>query len=272
MLFLQPHHIIDLYCLVDDIVPTIEKPQGGRPTLLSSSELITLLVWNTLVLKQQTLKDLHGWIQLYHTADFPHLPHYSAFVDHCHRVIPLLVLLLQHLLHYHAHVRFLDSTMLPVCTNERASRHRVARSVAAWGKNHQGWHYGFKLHLAIDHIGKLCGLIFTPADVYDAQMIPHIVNTYTKVAVGDSHYGARVMRQKVFTLFGTLVITPPHWKQTRKLMTQWQHTLLSWRPKIESVFDYLKEHLHLVSSFPRSIAGYFLHYLRILTGYQLMHG
>jgi hypothetical protein len=42
------------------------------------------------------------------------------------------------------------------------------------------------------------------------------------------------------------------------------------RQKIEGVFDYLKQYLHLQSSVPRSMQGYALHYLRILLGYQLL--
>jgi len=70
--------------------------------------------------------------------------------------------------------------------------------------------------------------------------------------------------------YGTLVVSQPHFKQNKKLITDWQYALLRTRPKIESVFDYLKEHLNLVSSFPRSVAGYLLHYVRILLGYQIM--
>jgi hypothetical protein len=55
-----------------------------------------------------------------------------------------------------------------------------------------------------------------------------------------------------------------------KLLAGWQLLLLRARPKIESVFDYLKNHLGLVTSFPRSAAGYLFHYLRILLAYQLM--
>jgi hypothetical protein len=53
-------------------------------------------------------------------------------------------------------------------------------------------------------------------------------------------------------------------------MTESQRKLLRRRPKIETVFDYLKQHLHLQTSFPRSMQGYALHYLRILLGYQLL--
>jgi hypothetical protein len=69
---------------------------------------------------------------------------------------------------------------------------------------------------------------------------------------------------------GAFVLAYPHPKQKRKLMADWQQSLLGLRPKIETVFDYLKEHLHLVSSFPRSVGGYLFHYVRILLGYQVM--
>ena len=88
--------------------------------------------------------------------------------------------------------------------------------------------------------------------------------------VGDSHYGARVMGRRIFETFGTIIVAPPHFTQKRKILTWWQDLLLKARPKIESVFGYLKERLSLVSSFPRSVKGYLFHYLRILLSYQVM--
>ncbi len=78
------------------------------------------------------------------------------------------------------------------------------------------------------------------------------------------------MRRHVFEAYGTIVIAPPHPKQRKKMMTAWQHLFLKVRSKIESVFDFLKEHLQLVSSFLRSTRGYLLHYVRVLLGYQVM--
>lgn len=270
MLFLQSHHITDLYCLIDDTVPKVLKPKGGRPPVLSDSELTTILIWNALTVRQKTLKAVYQWVKLYHGADFPKLPSYSAFVDHCHRLTPLLIQLLAQLLNQEALVRLMDSTMIEVCKRARADSHKVAKSVAKFGKNHQGWHYGFKLHASIDRNGKFCGLALTPANVHDAQMMPAILNGQTKVAVGDGAYTARVMSELIWKNYGTIVISPPHPKQTKKIMTRWQYLLLKLRPKIESVFDYLKEHLHLVTSFPRSVKGYLLHYVRILLGYQML--
>jgi len=115
-------------------------------------------------------------------------------------------------------------------------------------------------------------LAFTPASGHDAQAMPRILNQQTKLAVGDGGYTASVMQRFIFQSYGAIIISPPHPKQKKKVMTQWQHALLTIRPKVESVFDYLKEHLHLVSSFPRSVMGYLLHYVRILLGYQIMAG
>ncbi|NQV13448.1 MAG: IS982 family transposase [Parcubacteria group bacterium] len=270
MLSLQAHHIIGLYVWVDDNLPKVSKPLGGRPTLLSDSELITILAWNVLAVKQKTLKDIHKWVELYHQNDFPRLPKYSAFVDHCHRMIPQLVYLLEHSLAKQAKIRFMDSTMVPVCKLVRANRHKVAKAIARFGKNHQGWHYGLKLHASTDYQGRFCGLTLTPANMHDAQQIPYLVNKHTKVAVGDGGYTARVMRERVWKEYGTIIISPPHFKQKTKLMAGWQYLLLRTRPKIEATFDYLKEHLSLVTSFPRSVKGYLFHYLKVLLGYQIM--
>lgn len=270
MLPLESHHIVDLFVWVDTRLPA-NLPMGrGRPALLRDSELITLLLWDTIVLHQKTLKDLHTFARIHLTSEFPVLPRYSAFVDHCHRVTPKMFSLLQYLLCAPAPVKIVDATMLQVCRLHRASRHKVAKKIAAFGKNHQGWHYGFKLHASITPDGILCGVALTPANVYDAQMMEHVLSAETKIAVGDTLYGAKVMREYLWELQGTMVISPPFPKQKRKIATPWQIHLLNWRSKIESVFDILKEHLHLVSSFPRSVYGYLVHYVRILLGYQIL--
>lgn len=109
---------------------------------------------------------------------------------------------------------------------------------------------------------------FTGANVYDAQMLPKLVNGQ-KIIVGDTLYGAGVMKKFIWSEYGTIIISPPFPKQNKKISTPWQNALLNIRSKIESVFDYLKNHLHLVSSFPRSVEGYLIHYLRILISYQI---
>ena len=265
---LQRHHIVNLYCWVDDLIE--KQTTVGRKPVLTNSEIITILLWGTIVLKQKNLKSIHQFTLMYLQTEFPKMPKYSAFIDHCHRVMPVMVQLLEMICVSDAPVTLVDSTMLQVCTVARANQHKVAKRIAQYGKNRQGWHYGFKLHASVTLNGQLTSIAFTPANKYDAQMMPAILKKGITIAVGDSHYGASVMRKKIWEKYRTIIIAPPHWKQKTKLMARWQYALLRHRSKIEAVFDVLKQHFHLVSSFPRSIAGFFLHYTRILLAYQAL--
>ena len=268
MLFLQSNHIVDLYSWIDDSLPKSLHQKIGRPVLVSDSEVITMLIWNTVTLKQHNLKDIFNALNLYNTKDFPRLPKYSSFVSHCHKVLPQFLELTELLLQS-SNIGIVDSTMLEVCKLERADSHKVAKNKARFGKNHQGWHYGFKLHTTITLNGVLSSLYFTGANEYDAQALPSLINKQ-KLIVGDTLYGASVMKKYIWEKYGAVIISPPFPKQNKKIATPWQNILLNMRSKIESVFDYLKNHLHLVSSFPRSMGGYLVHYLRILLSYQIM--
>lgn len=270
MLFLYSHHIVDLYCWIDDLIEYPVDRKVGRPLLLSDAEIVTVLVWNALVLHQKTLKDLHAFVSMYHASDFPRFPKYSGFSAACHRALPRCLEMLHLLLDTSAPIRIMDATMLPVCKLHRVDHHKVAKNIAQFGKNWQGWHYGFKLHASITPTGILSGIALTPANIHDAQMEYLLLNESCHIAVGDTLYGARVTRERMWRRYGTVIIAPPHPKQKRKIATPWQIELLDIRSKIESVFDYLKEHLHLVTSFARSVNGYLLHYVRILLGYQIM--
>jgi len=264
---LQKHHIVDVYVWVDDYLPVEVKP--GAKSVLRDSELLTILIWDGLNEPHKNLSSVYSWIKREYADYFPRLPKYQNFVAHCHRLLPKLVWLLQSLLVSDAPLRFADSTMLPVCKFIRASSHKVARGFAQFGKNWQGWHYGFKLHASIDHTNRLAALVFTPANEHDNQVMERLVNESTRILVGDSHYGGSVMRKRLWKRYKTIVIAPPHYTQKRTMAAKWQILLLHMRPKIEATFGKLKEQHFLVTSFPRSVQGYFVHYLRVLLGYQM---
>jgi hypothetical protein len=271
MRVLHTHHILPLYVWVDDAVAsTTQTKKLGRPTVLRDSEVVTILVFNLFTVQQRTLRQVYDWVLQYHRSDFPVLPNYQNFVRHCHRVLLLLNRLLGNLLENKASLRFMDATMLPVCKLVRRRWHRVARGVAHTGHNWQGEHYGFKLHASVDNEGRICAFVFTSANVHDSRAIPVLVNEHTRVAVGDSGYRSAPLHRRIRRAFGTFILTPPHYKQQKQIMTESQRKLLRRRPKIETVFDYLKEHLHLQTSFPRSVQGYALHYTRVLLGYQML--
>lgn len=270
MLSLQKHHIINLFVWVDDLVPKKQNALGGRPNILSDSEVITILIWDALNCRSKTLKGIYEHTQMYHQDDFQRWPKYNSFVDECHRVFPLCIVLLEQILSQSSQLVFVDSTMLEVCKLVRADRHKVAKKVADFGKNHQGWHYGFKMHISANFQKQLCSIVFTSANQNDAQQLPKLLNGNVKIAVGDGGYSAGVMREYINKKYGTIIISPPHFKQKKKVITFWQDELLKLRPKIETIFDFLKEHMNIVTSFARSIKGYFIHYVRILLSYQIL--
>ncbi len=138
MLSLQSHHIVNLYVWIDDLVP--DRSHGvGRPSILSESELITILLWNTLLLRQKTIKDMYRFTRCHLSSEFPRLPTYNAFLERCHKVATIMFDVLQKLLERDAPIVFMDSTMIPVCGLKRADSHKVAKNIAKYGKNHQGW-------------------------------------------------------------------------------------------------------------------------------------
>jgi transposase len=261
---LRRDSIVNIFVWVDDLL--VQPKKRGQQPVLKDSELLTILIWDGLTEPHKNLKSIYAWIERDYSDCFPKLPKYQNFVAHCHRLVPVLVWLLQALLTTSAAIRFCDSTMLPVCRTVRADRHKVAKGIAKWGKNHQGWWYGFKLHAAVDHRGRLAALCFTPANEYDAQHVEQLVNEATKVVVGDSHYAASPMVKRLWKRHHIVVVAN---NRKRALMADWQQLLLAMRQKVEATFGKLKEQHYLVSSFPRSVAGYFVHYLRTLLGYQL---
>lgn len=269
------HHIVNLYVWVCEITPDGAKPHGGRPNLLRDSELLTLAIWNAVQeVYSPSLKHLYRWIRNYHYGrgkEVLHLPNYPGFVAQIHRLEPKLQQLLSAVLANASQLRFADSTMLEVCHLVRADRHRVAKSVAAFGKNHQGWHYGFKLHVSCNLRRQLCAVWLTPANESDVLQLGRLVNGMTRMVVGDAGYTAKVTQRHIWRDFHCLVVSPPRPKQ-HWTMSGWQHRLLKKRPKVEALFDHLKDQMHLVSSLPRSVHGYAVHYLRVLLGYQVWMG
>ena len=272
---LHKDNIVDLFVWVDDQILDIEKTAQtkkamvGRPVSLTTSEIATIIIWNGVTEPHKTIKNIYRWVRREYIDYFPKLPAYQNFVNLLHNNLETVNRLLLSILNYSATLRFADSTILEVCKLPRMNRYKVAKGIAKMGVNHQGWHYGFKLHASIDKHNRLSGVHFTSANEYDAQEVEKIILGSTKILVGDSHYGASVMTKRLYKKYSIITIAPPHYRQRKKLMTNNQKKLLRMRTKIEAVFDYLKEHMYLVSSFPRSVKGYFVHYVRVLLGYQM---
>ncbi|HUD11959.1 MAG TPA: transposase [Candidatus Saccharimonadia bacterium] len=178
---------------------------------------------------QRTLKGVYIWAQTYYYR-WLDLPSYQSWVRKCHQALPQMFLFLGQLLDKEAPILFMGSTMLEVCKLVRADRHKVAHGVADFGRNWQGWHFGFKLHASCSLTGHLCAIWFTPANESDSQQVPHLVNDATMVGVGDGGYTASKMRERMWREHKAFILSPPHPSQKKKVLAQWQYLLLRKRP------------------------------------------
>ncbi len=114
MRVLRSHHITNLISVVDSSLPRAGvSPQGGRPVILHTNEVIGLLLFSSFVAPQRTMKGIYIWAQTYYYRRF-HLPSYKSFVRKCHQALPGMLFMLDQLLMKDTAVRFMDSTMLHV--------------------------------------------------------------------------------------------------------------------------------------------------------------
>ena len=132
--------------MINNFLPReLPNPRDGSSVVLHNNELITLLLFNSIVAPQRTMKAVYTWAQVIATLGLIYQLT-SSWVRKYHDVLPDMLVILDQLLVKDASTQFMDSTILEVCMLVRADRHKVAKGVTDFGKNWQGWHYGFKLH------------------------------------------------------------------------------------------------------------------------------
>lgn len=64
-------------------------------------------------------------------------------------------------------ISFMDSFSLRVCHIKREHSHKVLKQAAKKGKTSVGWFYGLKVHLALNHKGKIIDFYVTSGNVVD---------------------------------------------------------------------------------------------------------
>ena len=82
---LQRQYIVELFVLVDDNLPKQIKP--GAHSVLSDSELLTILIWDGLCEPHKNLSAVYTWVDREYHDYFPKLPKYQNFVAHVHRLL-----------------------------------------------------------------------------------------------------------------------------------------------------------------------------------------
>jgi len=84
MRVLRAHHIVNLVDVVDNFFPReSSNPFGGITVILHQNECIALLLFNSFVAPQLTLKSAYNWAKTYYYHKFRFCS-YRSLVRKCH--------------------------------------------------------------------------------------------------------------------------------------------------------------------------------------------
>ena len=164
--------------------------------------------------------------------------------------------------------RFVDSTPIRVCRNQRIHIHRTFKGIAQRGKCSMGWFFGFKLHLICNEKGELLNFMITPGDIDDREPLKYnafVEFLYGKL-VGDKGYIGKELFQRLF-VNGIQLITKLKSNMKGALMSVSDKLLLRKRAIIETVNDELKNIAQIEHSRHRCFDNFIVNILGAIAAY-----
>lgn len=165
-------------------------------------------------------------------------------------------------------IKHIDSTDIPVCLFKNANGHQTMRAFAAFGRSSKGIFFGLKLHIITDLQRKLLKIRFTAGDVGDREVVIPMTDEIGGILVADAGYISQKLARAFYQEGQRMFFAKPR-SNMRKLMTKFQEWLYGTRMLIEINFRNLKMFYGLITSLPRSVAGYFANYIYSLLAYLL---
>jgi hypothetical protein len=269
-------NIVEVYCFVDNFVKLIEskstKNPAGRKSMLTKTDCITLAI-----LKQdlgiKTTKQLYEFVQEYMKKDFPILPSYQQFnhgIKSTFRYFAMIAWILTKMTRQKgSRYHIVDSSPLPVCNNQYRLMAKLFKGLARPGKNLNGWFWGFKLHLIINHDMEIESIKISDGSTRDLDVLEgDFIEKIGGWLVGDKGY---IGKEKVKELAskGIRLVTKSRKNMKKFPTTPIQNYLFSKRQSIESVFSYLKHRLSAVNCYARSVEGFFVNVFSAIVTYTL---
>lgn len=269
-------NLIEVYCLAANLTIAIDKAMGkrviGRKGKLGRAEYITLAI-----IKQErcikTTKDLYELVKLFMQNDFGPLPSYQQFCQGLESNVAYLLLMNESLAQAkrldQESLYIIDSTALPLCKTVYSSRSKIGKGIADFGKNMEGWYFGFKLHMIINYNMDIVSFRFTKASTADITILDtSIVKGLSGYLIGDKGYLSASKKQKLFEQ-NLRLVTRARKNMKSLLIPKRLLLLLSKRQRVETVFGQLKDNFNLICRKSRSIKSFFSHLLASLLAYTL---
>lgn len=197
---------------------------------------------------------------------------YKTLVVNINRFFELALMILGLILKHHRKechlVKHIDSTDIPVCSLRKADSHKVMKEFATLGKTGKGWFYGLKLHLIADLEERILALRFTSGTTDDREIVVDLAGDLSGIFIADAGYVSEKLERSFYREGVRGIFAKPR-SNMKKLATQLDGFLYGTRMRIELNFRNLKCFYGLISSLPRSVAGYLANYTYAICAYVL---
>ena len=272
--------IVEIFCDIDDFCKSYSKKESGkrlpcrdkktrnRTTLMSESELMTILVLFHLS-HYRTFKDFYLSCVLEDLSElFPKAVSYNRFVELTGRVLEPLTAYVLSKSGEKTNLYYIDSTKLVVCHNKRISGHQVFKGIAQRGYSSVGYFFGFKLHLAINQKGELVSFCLTRGNESDLSVLSKLTKGLTGLLAGDKGYVSKKHEEELQKQ-NLKLITKLKKNMKEKVRTAFEKFFLAQRNLIETVIDQLKSICHIEHSRHRSPLNFLVNLVGGLAAYAL---
>jgi len=133
-------------------------------------------------------------------ADFPGLVSYRRFVEWMPSALLPLCAYVRSCFGACSGISFIDSTSLAVCHNRRIAQHKVFENLAARGKTSVDWFFSFKLHLVVNHKGKLLNFVLTPGNTEDRTPVPKLLQQVFGKVFADKGYVSQKLAKQLLLM------------------------------------------------------------------------
>ena len=269
-----------IFCEIDDFMQEFEEKYKKRllesqevkvkyGSRLSMSEVMTIVVYyhnyGNRTFKDFYLKSVSKHLKQY----FPKLVSYNRFVELIPMVlIPLIAFLKLKRLVISNEITFIDSTKIAICNNKRIKQNRTFEGIAKRGKSTMGWFYGFKLHIAINERGELCGANVSNGNVDDREeaVLDEVLQNVSGKLFADKGYISKKLFEYLFEK-GTTLITNVRKNMKNRLIPLVDKLLLRKRSVIETVNDQLKNMCDIEHSRSRNPINFMVNMVASLIRY-----
>lgn len=271
----------ELFCVIDDFflkfeatywrfLKQIRRCLRIRTAQLSISEIIFIAVWYKCS-HFNNFKAFFSALKQDKSHLFKSLPCYQRMI-HLVNTHQLALHALHFALmkgHQSSHL-WIDSTVLPVCKNQRIQRHKSLSAIATRGKSSMGWFFGCKLHLLMNQSGEIVNTVLSNGHTADIKMVEHLVERLAAKLYADRGYISHKLKSKLKDQGIDLITYHRKNMQSIRLLKEDEYHLKQ-RNKIETLFSLLKGAYNLVTTKARSVAGYLAGIYASLCAYQLCH-